>query len=562
MNARTLLATWSIAAPLYLMALLLLARDFLPLADEVVYDCRWMACNNQDKLDEFASSQGRELGSLARLVQVHVRGEPYPDHEINFNPAPVLLVTAVGRVAPPVLAYNLTLFLAWLGAGLAMATLVLGLTRAPAAGIVAGWLYLLAPMTLEIQHCRSLDYGLLLLLPLTTGLAVRAGGKGRWPSAAGLAVALVLLWSTNQYLALGMTCLCAVWTAAVSLTRIGGEEAGARRRGGVRVAAALGISLVLVAPWLWIESAALGARRHDLATYGVGLFAPGQVAAQLGGWLDPRHVWSVPVLALALTGAAIPVRGLRPVARGLGALSLAGITACGLLVLLYEPVVDALRVSSVAWRMREIHMLAVIPATLIVALAGIGWAGVMARIRSAALVTGALLATALLCASILVAATGWWPGVRAGGISLQIPEPVIDAVEAIEPDPTLFVFTPSEDEDVAMALHVIVAQRTPVERPRPSVDRHVQAQFEGEAYGEAYGEAPLPAEGIPDELSSRCLAALIRATGEPRDEALRTLAGLGLSEVIFEDGAWALVHNARCGTRAAESHGTGPSSAP
>lgn len=362
----------------------------------------------------------------------------------------------------------------------------------------------------------------------------------------------MLLWSTNQYLALGMTCLCTVWTAAVSLTRIGGEEAGARRRGGVRIAAALGLSLVVVAPWLWIESAALGARRHDLATYGVGVLDPGRVAAQLGGWVDPRHVWSVPVLALALIGATVPPRRLRPLARGLGALSLAGITACGLLVLLYEPVVDVLRASSVAWRMREVHMLTVIPATLVIALAGIGWAALMAWTRSAALVTGALLATALLCAGVLVDSTGWWPAVRAGGISLQIPEPVLDAVAAVEPEPTLFVLTPAEDADVAMALHVIVAQSTPVQRPRPSIDRHVHAQIEG----------GVPGEGIPDELSSSCLAALIRGTGEPRDEALEALAGLGLSEVIFDDGAWALVHNDRCGTRAAGSQRTGPSSAP
>jgi len=554
LSARTLLATWAIATPLYLGALLYLAQDFLPVADQAVYDCRWMVCSNYDKLDEFAFVEGAELDRLSELVRIQLLGEPFPEHEVNFNPAPVLLVKAVSLILPPVVAYNVTVLLSWLGAGLAMAALVLGLTRVPAAGLLAGWLYLLAPATLYIQHCRSLDYGLLLLLPLILGLALRVGGSGGWPSAAGLAVALVLSWCTNQYYALGMSGFCLAWTVPVLLTRDGGRSIRVRSWGAFRLVAALALSLVVVAPWLWIEATALGARQDDMATYGVGTIETARVVGQLGGWVDPRRIWTLPVLALALVGAVVSTPAMGARARGLGAVAAAGIAACGLGLLLYVPLSEFLRDSSVTWRMREIHLLSIIPATVVVALAGTGWAGIAARLRSTALAIGLLLLSTLLCAGILVDGAGWWPGVREEGTSLQVPESVVGAVAAIQPSPTLFVVAADGDPEIASALQVVVAQRTEVQRLHPTADALVQDLFAG--------DEPPAAPGIPDDLSRSCVVALVRGTGPPRAEALDTLATLGLSAPAFADGDWVLVQNSRCGMPPHRGQEIGPSDAP
>ncbi|MDP7111366.1 MAG: hypothetical protein QGH45_05360, partial [Myxococcota bacterium] len=133
MDTRRLLATLLIALPIYGAGVGLLVRDFLPSADRVVYDCRTMVCGNQDKLDELAAAGGHELGTLEYLVRSYLGGDPMPRHEVNFNPLPVLALSAVSRLAAPVLAYNLVLVVAWIAAGLAMCGAVVVLARSPGA---------------------------------------------------------------------------------------------------------------------------------------------------------------------------------------------------------------------------------------------------------------------------------------------------------------------------------------------------------------------------------------------------------------------------------------------
>ncbi len=559
MTPRGLLATVSVALPLYGVAVALLAADFLPSSGQVVYDCRWMVCGNQDKLDELAAAGSHELGALEALVRGHLAGDPPPRHEVNFNPLPVLAVTAASAVVPPVAAYNAVLLAAWVGAGLAMCLAVVAIARSPGAGLVAGWLYLLAPMTVQIQHCRSLDYGLLLLLPLFLLALARAGRGGGWLASAALGLALLGLWATNQYYAVAATGVAAAWTALALATPVGGEGWRDRVRSTLRLAAAVAGASALVAPWLFVEASALAARQGGDVALGIGEEMGGRAADQLAGWLHPRRPWTVPTLLLAAVGAVGAPRAARPVALALAGIALAGGVACALLLALDRPLVDAMRASPVAWRMREVHMMAAVPLSALALLAGLGWATVGRRARTAVPVAALLLASLALCLALPVDGRAWWREVRAGGRSVEVPQGIVDGLDALAPAPMLLVVD-AADLDLGASLQVALAQRTELERPSQELDHRLELLL-GEQAPDPVGLAAATAA----ELDGGCVAALVRAAA-PGDGAppqvLSTLAQLGVDTPVVSHGDWTLLSNRRCPGEGAAGHPTGSGDPP
>jgi hypothetical protein len=557
MDTRRLVATLLIALPIYGAGVGLLVRDFLPAADRVVYDCRTMVCGNQDKLDELAAAGGHELGTLKHLVRSYLRGEPMPQYEVNFNPLPVLALSAVSRLAAPVVTYNLVLVGAWIAAGLAMCGAVVVLARSPGAGLVAGWLYLLAPMTVQIQHCRSLDYGLLFLLPLWLLSLVRAGS--RWLSAAGLAVCLVCLWATNQYYAAAATALAAGWALLALSSPVGGDDRGQRGMAALRVAVAVASAMLVVGPWLMVEATALAARHGDDLALGIGEEMGSRASSQLAVWFHPLRPWTLPVLGLALAGLLLSPLRSRAAARGLGLAGLVGGITCGALLLFDQALVDAMRSSDVAWRMREIHMLTVVPATAICMLAGLGWAAVASRARGGAAVAALLVATLALGGSLPLDGRSWWQQRRATGSSLEVPPSVVAAVAGLTPAPLLLVVD-AADPDLGASLQVVVALQTPVERPSQALDRQLKDLLTGRA-----ADPKAVAASASAEIEPRCVAALLRgdlAGNGATEQSRALLVELGIGIPLHRDGDWILLHNDRCSDMGDPGQPIGPAAAP
>ncbi|MDP7114294.1 MAG: hypothetical protein QGH45_20150, partial [Myxococcota bacterium] len=318
-------------------------------------------------------------------------------------------------------------------------------------------------------------------------------------------------------------------------------------------------AMLVVGPWLLVEAAALAARHGDDLALGIGEEMGSRASSQLRVWFHPLRPWTVPVLGLGLAGLLLSPLRSRAAARGLGLAGLAGGFACGALLLFDQTLVDAMRSSDVAWRMREVHMLTVVPATAVCMLAGLGWAAVAGRVRGGAAVAALLVVTLVLGGSLPLDGRSWWRQRRAAGSSLEVPPSVVAAVARLEPAPLLLVVD-AVDPDLGASLQVVVALQTPVERPSQALDRQLKDLLTGRA-----ADPQAVAASAAAEIDQRCVVALLRgdvASNSATEQSRALLVDLGIGIPLHRDGDWNLLHNGRCSDPGGPGQPAGSAAAP
>jgi len=195
----------------YTALLSIILLPFLPYTNRWLYDARVLGGAVDDKVAEVLLVYSGALSQMWEAIQGN--GSATGADEA-MNPLPLLLLTAAQGVLPDIAATNLVLWLAWLGAAGATYLLCRQATEnAPGARVGAfagGAIFALGPWTTEMMRSRSLDHGLVGLVPLFLW-ALRRALRAPTPAKAILAgLCAMILSATNFYLllaALVMACV-------------------------------------------------------------------------------------------------------------------------------------------------------------------------------------------------------------------------------------------------------------------------------------------------------------------------------------------------------------------
>jgi hypothetical protein len=317
------------------------------------------------------------------------------EHLIGLTPlfAPVYLATD-----NPVLAHNVTLLLSFALSGAAMCWLVRHWTTSLAAGVVAGFVFAFAPWRLsQLDHIHLLG---LYALPLVFVFSDRVLADGRARDVFALAGCVLLQCLSGYYLA-----YCTVIAVGLygTITAVGTPV---RRvaTASVGLGGALGAFGLVSLPYLWAREAGLIPASTELSSLAMG------GVRRWSSYVDPADV-AMPfvryqgrlVLVLATIGVAtIAASGssYRPWRRA----TIVGVLAVGIVghLLALGPA-DGEGLYLWLWRHVPGFSLVRVPARFLVlvafavaALAGLGWAFIVRRVRDT---TGVAL-TCLLCAGV------------------------------------------------------------------------------------------------------------------------------------------------------------------
>ena len=246
------------------------------------------------------------------------------EHKLGNVPffAPVYLATG-----NPVLAYQVTLLLTFVLAGLAMAAYVLYWTDDRGAAFAAGFLFAFAPF--RFWQLGSLDYISIHFFPLIT-LAIDAvlDGAGRRTAIPVLAGALVLSTFCSYYVGYAAFALAIVYAAVRIVARGRGSFATLPRLAGALAAAGIAIAIVTI-PYVILQ------RSGIIPDYGQRGFASLAFLTQLRfGLMHVLSYWVVPhregvpqfltYTALSLAALALALRRCQPRA-GLVAVGVLGV---------------------------------------------------------------------------------------------------------------------------------------------------------------------------------------------------------------------------------------------
>lgn len=545
----TLWAPMAAAAVIYLAVLVVLKWDLWPAADLYPLDVRWPVCSSVDKLDELKSSQemGNSLGRDLQQLAYFYTGQPVSPKRMDFNPLPKVIIWALSGAFAPVAAYNAALVLVWLLNGLVLCALVLYLTGVRSAGLLAGLIFAFSPFMFSVQHCRSLDYGMIFLVPLAVLLLalVRDRRGWGWPPALGITLAALVL--SHQYYALGMGVILAGWLVLVAVA----PGPSGRQGAALRLLAAGAVTLVLAGPWLWFEVNMLqiqqemdGARG---SSFGRSFFRPLSVVEDMG------LAWTCLTAGLAVAGFVLG--GRARLGERLLFAALAGLLVLGQHLIATNAYAAAqLLQDTVLWRVRACRLSGTLAVSLGALLAGLGWAAAMRRLRWpwARVVLGLLAAAA--CGLFLAEDLRWWDDVRVHVPRLPFSRAAIQRLQGLGPDPRLYAIslTPRLDEasyagsfleiqagasrgpgELEQYLQKTVRKRmglrVPTARDRPGpAARHFMSQ---------------------GELHRRCNVVVVaggvgrEATSSPQP-ALRSL---GFTNLLHSSEGWTVVYNKRCG---------------
>jgi len=527
----------ALCAVLYALVVVVVEWDFLPWIRSYPLDTRWVVCSSVDKLDElqsaldFPASFRNTLALLgADLTSVQAR----PD----FNLLPKLLIWLAASVLPSILAYNLLVLATWVGNGVAVAALVLQITRMRAPALLAGFLFAFSPFWFAVLHCRSLDYGLFLLVPLTLSALFALRRRWSWVRVLWLAVLGASLLLSQQYYAFGLVLVALPWLIGALLGGPLGDRTTGRGRLilGVLVAA-VGAALLL-SPWLIIEWRML-AVQHVAVTVaddnaGRSFFQP-MLVSGVGG--DPilGLVWTGIVATLALVGALAGPKRWR-LERGVLGL---GIVA---LVLAQHGISSHVQAVSqflwdlpVLWRVRSCRLFATLVVFLGATMAGVGLASVLSRVRVAWGRWCVIVLVTALCGLSLARADAWWKqGCVAHVRTLWFPEDVLDRITSMGSPPHMVVLPRFEHKPaLAQSVESFLELRTGVPLSPPSEHDALRARLRD--------------GGSLDFRNCTLLVietGMLEAGGD--DDAMATLERLGFSDLLFQDLSWTIAYTKTC----------------
>ena len=537
-----------LAALLYLLTIVVLKWDFLPSLELYPMDTRWPVCSSVDKLDELKSSQemGNSLGRDLQQLQYFYTGQPVSPKRMDFNPLPKVIIWLLSQVLLPVAAYNVALIVVWLLNGLVLCALVLYLTRVRSAALLAGLLFAFSPFMFSLQHCRSLDYGMFFLVPLSMLLLVLVRDRRGWGWVVALGLTLSALVLSHQYYALGLGLFLIPWLALVLISpgHLG------RRRAVLRLLVAGLCAMALTGPWLLFEYNMLQIQQSMMeardSNMGRSFFRALSLTEDMG------LAWTALTAGLAVVGLALGGRA-RLGERLVFAVSAALLVGAQHLISSYAYEVALLMQDTALWRVRACRLSGTLIVCLGAALAGVGWAAAIKRLpwRWAQVVLG--LVAAAGCTLFLAEDMRWWDRMRVEIPRLSFSRQVILRVKDLSPEPRVYAISLTPKLDLASYAGTFLEIQAEASRGPGEMERYLQEMVRSrmglKVPGGRQGEGPATRRMVSeDELHRRCNVVVVRggvgreATPSPR----RALATLGFSGLLHEGGGWTIAHNKTC----------------
>jgi hypothetical protein len=390
-----------------LLAVILL--PFLPHTNRWLYDARTVSGAVDDKVAEVLLVYSGAVWQMWEAIQGN--GSAVGADEA-MNPLPLILLTAAQGVLPDIAATNLVLWLAWLGAAGAAYLLCRQATGdapgARAGAFAGGALFALGPWTTEMMRSRSLDHGLVGLVPLFLWAlcrALRAPSPGK-AMVAGLCA--VTLSASNFYLLLAALVMACVLVPAELWT-----QRTALRERAVALVAAGAIGLALSWPLISAQHASLS--RIEPRFRQMMQLQPGERYANAWELATALQVDSVATIAwLGALLALFQWRKRAPEVTPWVASAMVGATFVGLTAL-SNPVGARLAQLPILWRARRPETFWVIPVLSISVLVALGIA------RATRSKGRAVIATALtLVGTLLLPASTGQP--------TTLPDPILQAI--------------------------------------------------------------------------------------------------------------------------------------
>ena len=540
--------TLALAVVIYLAVLLVLKWDFWPDFDVYVLDVRWTVCSSVDKLDELKSSQeiGNSLGRDLQQLQYFYTGQPVSPKLMDFNPLPKVIVWLLSQVLLPVAAYNVAVIVIWLLNGLALCALVLYLTRVRSGALLAGLVFAFSPFMFSVQHCRSLDYGMFFLVPQAVLLLVLVRDRRGWGWVVALGLTLCALVLSHQYYALGLGVFLIPWLALVLIS----PGPLGRRRAVLRLLLAGLCALVLTGPWLLfevnmlqIQQGMMGARDSNM---GRSFFRALSLTEDLG------LAWTALTAGLAVAGLALGGRA-RLGERLVFAITAALLVGAQHLISSNAYEVALLMQDTALWRVRACRLSGTLVVCLGAALAGIGWAALLTRLRWRWVQVVLGLGAAAGCTLFLAEDLRWWERMRVEMPRLSFPRQVIQRVKDLSPDPRVYAISLTPKLDLASYAGTFLEIQAEASRGPGELERYLQQAVRSRMGlrlpGASQGEGPATRRMLPRAvLHRRCNVVVVRggvgpeATPSPR----RALAAVGFSRLLYEGDGWTIAHNKRC----------------
>ena len=544
----TWVTTLALAALLYVAVLLVLKWDFWPDMDVYALDMRWPVCSSVDKLDELKSSQemGNSLGRDLEQLYYFYSGQPVSPKRMDFNPLPKVIIWLLSQALVPVAAYNVALVVIWLLNGLVLCALVLYLTRARIAALLAGLVFAFSPFLFSVQHCRSLDYGMFFLVPLCLLLLALARDRRGWGWPVALGAALAALVYSHQYYALGMALLGVPWLVLVLVS----PGARGRRHVLLRLLTAGLCALALAGPWVVFEyemlqiQQAMEARGSNM---GRSFFRALSMAEDMG------LAWTLTTGGLAAAGLLLYGRaqlGLRIV-----------YAACAVLLLWAQHYISSnaeqvalLMQDTFLWRVRACRLSGTLVVCLMATLAGVGFAALWERLRWRWARAGLALAAAAGCVMFLAEDLRWWERMRSTTQRLEFPAAAIQRIGALNPTPYIYAVSLTPRRDIASYAATFLEIQVGASRGFGETERYLQR-----AVRKGMG-LPAPRDGHrggvghmspADDLKRTCTVVVVR-TLVGRDASAspnKVLAGVGFTGLLHPGGGWTIAHNRACNAR-------------
>ncbi len=427
-DLRGWLLTIGLGLPLYALLVLAVAGYFLPWLDSYLFDTRVLFANNFDKIDELVIAEGPVLEDLITMLRGWMRDGTRGLEYYEFNVLPLALVGWLLETAHPIRAYNLVLAGCWMLAGLCTAGLCYRLARSAGAALWAGALFAFGPMVTSTMRIDSLDYAMLFLLPLLLWGLVESRERRTllWPLVGGLTLAAMGI--TNQYFWLAAVPTVAAWGLVSWMKPLEGEawpRAPGRLGTSLRIGVVLLLGLGLIAPLITYELTEFWSPDAVSINKAIGTEVSAPVLLARHGVLTPWTLLAVAAAAVAfLPGAPRQGRGF------LAALALLLLGGFGLLTLLADSAGDLLARMPLLWRLQRLADTSVLAVLALSVLAGMGLAGLQARLgrRGHRLALLGLAWGALaLCMVHTRHVTS--SAMATGATSLSVPGPVVEQVK-------------------------------------------------------------------------------------------------------------------------------------
>lgn len=440
--------TLSLGLPLYALLVLAVAGYFLPWLDSHLFDTRVLFANNFDKIDELVIAEGPVLEDLVAMLRGWLADGTRGVEYYEFNVLPLAVVARLLETAHPIRAYNLLLAGCWILAGLCTAGLTFRLSRSREGALWAGALFAFGPMVTNTMRIDSLDYAMLFQLPLLLWalVSVRERRSWLWPAIGGLTLAAMGI--TNQYFWLAATPTVAAWGLLCWLRPLNAEawpQAPGRAGASLRVGVILGLGLALVAPLIAYELTEFWSPDEVSINKAIGTEVSAPVFLARHGIVSP---WTL--LALILGAAAfLPRRDGGP-RHGLGFLATLAVLLLGgfgALTLLAEQAGPLLARLPLLWRLQRLADCSVLAVLALSALAGVGLAGLQARMKGRwqrLVLLGVAWGGLGLC--MLWDRNTTAAAMAATAIPLSVPAPVVAQVRAAPPQAELVVLHASPSD--------------------------------------------------------------------------------------------------------------------